>query len=453
MRLLLSMLAWPDGAKPLTREIDGELVIGRGRDSDWMLPDPNNLLSRRHCVLTPFGECWRVADLSLNGTYINDATAPLGRDGTHELHDGDQIRIGGYVIETRILPQAALGGPPAAGTQAPWPPDVWPPQPGGGLWPDGSRRGAPGESDGPAIPDHVPAMSSAWQPPPPASVVLPDDWDQEPPPPAPAPSVARTELPADWDQPPAPEQPPRPALPAAGPPPPAPPLSVTAPPVPIPPDPVPAVVMPPSLPDPGADGALLAAFLRGVGLRDIGGADPAAMMERVGALLRVMIDQLRAVQIARAAVKREFRILATMARPEDNNPIKFSADTDAALQALLTGRQAPGRAAGEVLDEIRLHELAMIAAMRDAVHELLETLSPARIRATAGEHGLLPVQRKAHAFEHYEALHGRTVQALADNFDSVFGKAFARAYERVALNDADQRVALGESGHRGEARP
>ena len=39
-------------------------------------------------------------------------------------------------------------------------------------------------------------------------------------------------------------------------------------------------------------------------------------------------------------------------------------------------------------------------------------------------------------------LHARTVQALADDFDSVFGKAFARAYERaldeIAAREHDQ---------------
>jgi predicted component of type VI protein secretion system len=43
---------------------------------------------------------------------------------------------------------------------------------------------------------------------------------------------------------------------------------------------------------------------------------------------------------------------------------------------------------------------------------------------------LLPAQKKARAWDGYEALYGKTVQALADDFDSVFGKAFARAYER-----------------------
>src|ERR1700733_10077267 len=79
MRLLLSMLSWPDGTKPEVREIDDELAIGRGRESGWMLPDPASQLSRRHCLLTPFGDGWRVTDLSLNGTFVNESTTPLGR--------------------------------------------------------------------------------------------------------------------------------------------------------------------------------------------------------------------------------------------------------------------------------------------------------------------------------------------------------------------------------------
>ena len=43
---------------------------------------------------------------------------------------------------------------------------------------------------------------------------------------------------------------------------------------------------------------------------------------------------------------------------------------------------------------------------------------------------LYAAQKKARAWDAYEALHTRTLQALADDFDSVFGKAFARAYER-----------------------
>ena len=44
---------------------------------------------------------------------------------------------------------------------------------------------------------------------------------------------------------------------------------------------------------------------------------------------------------------------------------------------------------------------------------------------------VLPAQRKARAWDTYETTHARVTAALQDDFDSVFGRAFARAYERV----------------------
>jgi type VI secretion system FHA domain protein len=126
-----------------------------------------------------------------------------------------------------------------------------------------------------------------------------------------------------------------------------------------------------------------------------------------------------------------------MIQARGNNPLKFSAGDDDALAALLgAGRRidmAPDEAVADALRDIRMHELASIAAMQTAVRALLEGLDPVKLRAQA-EHGgvtLLPAQKKARAWDAYEALYTRTAQALADDFDSVFGKAFARAYERA----------------------
>ena len=64
---------------------------------------------------------------------------------------------------------------------------------------------------------------------------------------------------------------------------------------------------------------------------------------------------------------------------------------------------------------------------------LMEELDPAKLRRTAERGGLnlVPMQRKANAWDAFEALHARITQALSDDFDSVFGKNFARAYERA----------------------
>jgi type VI secretion system protein ImpI/type VI secretion system protein len=139
--------------------------------------------------------------------------------------------------------------------------------------------------------------------------------------------------------------------------------------------------------------------------------------------------------IARAAVKGEFRIEQTMIRARGNNPLKFSIGDDDALAALIgTGRHSEMgavEAVSDALRDIRLHELATMAAMQSAVRALLAEFDPGKL-CKAGERGglsLIPAQRKAHAWDAFERLHARVTAALMDDFDSVFGKAFARAYE------------------------
>ena len=119
-----------------------------------------------------------------------------------------------------------------------------------------------------------------------------------------------------------------------------------------------------------------------------------------------------------------------------NNPLKFSADDDDALVALIGDRRTDMGAAdavGEALRDIRLHELATIRAMQSAVRALLAELDPSKLRHAAEHTGLnlFAVQKKANAWDAYEVLYARTFEAVSDNFDSVFGKAFAQAYERA----------------------
>jgi type VI secretion system FHA domain protein len=194
---------------------------------------------------------------------------------------------------------------------------------------------------------------------------------------------------------------------------------------------------------PGGD-ALLAAFLAGAGLQAAHPAQPEALMRSLGATFRALVSGIRQALIARSAIKGEFRIEQTMIRARGNNPLKFSADDDDALTALLgLGRRVetgPEAAVADALRDMRLHELATMAAMQDAVRALLAQLDPARLKAESEGGGmtLLPAQKKARAYDAYEKLHATVTRALADDFDSVFGKSFARAYE-TALREISAR--------------
>ena len=450
MTLTLTMLRCPDTVPPQTRTVaGGEFSIGRGAENDWVLPDPERFLGRRHCVLAYRSGGWQVADLSQNGTFLNSESEPIGRGEPRDLRDGDRLRLGAYEIELRIAeaamprraptaradpfaldPFAGRGGP-ATGPldqdpllrrgpdQDPFASGLVPPSIN--LPPDYDPLAPePGEAPfaGPTQPDHSPHLEDAFRP---ALVrsLLPDDWDREP-----APQPARP-TPAVAGPAPAPFEPP-PSQPASA--------QAPAPVHPAPAGPPAAI----------SGDELLAAFLRGTGLPEARPADPATTMEALGAAFRALVCGLRLALMARSAIKGEFRIERTMIRSRGNNPLKFSADDDDALIALLgAGRRMEMGAAEAVADalrDMRLHEVATVAAMRTAVQALLARFEPAKLRAVAERGGLnlVAVQRKAHAWDAFEALYAQTSAALIDDFDSVFGKAFAHAYER-AMREASAK--------------
>jgi len=670
MELSMTVLRCPDQVAPEARTVPGgEFHVGRGPDVDWVLPDPDRLLSKRHFAVAYLGGIWQIADTSTNGTYLNGEGDPIGRGAARSLRDGDRIRLGAYEIEIRVVEQpayrdsrsapAGYGGAPGRSNQtpfgdpfaqdllAPTPPSRRPfdepAYPDLGLAPSAQLPHdfdplAPEHGDepfdggfrGPVQSDHSSSMEDALIPPPvagfvtphaggamPGNNLIPDDWDNllddiAPPAQTPASPTAPASQPHAF-QPQAPYG--NPGLPGEGmafsaaPPHPAAPGPMTAPlgnpahgvppsgiaatapleaspfeaPVaqragmPLPPattaklpeamdftdplgpleetprapaaqpmvaanagapvvrqraprqatppatsweadpfrdQPTPGLEVPatmrsatgafgnadpgaaqsvptpgafppsaadlapspfdepsdlpradltqpagpaspaatpprpaaaPASPSPTADnGAALAAFFKGAELSGASPADPMAMMTGLGEAFRALVAGLRQVLIARATIKGEFRIEQTMIRARGNNPLKFSANDDDALTALLgVGRRtdmAPAAAIEDSLRDLRLHELATMAAMQVAVRALLEELSPDKIRAGTDQGGMavLPAQRKARAWDAFEARHAHVVQALVDDFDSIFGKSFARAYER-ALDEISLR--------------
>ncbi len=585
MTLELTVLRCPDSVVPEARTVSGgEFTVGRGPGVDWILPDGDRLLSKRHFALAFRSGSWQLADTSTNGTFVNTDDAALGSGEVRTLRNGDRIRLGTYEIEVRLTEDAYHGGnfgSPAPGRADPFgdpfgmDPLAPPPpahRPFGGdvhtredvapILPEDDflQVGHPGGRGGydpfanPVQSDHSSVMQDAFQPQAPSGMeamhtggiipgdnLLPDDWDNDllagigapavsqpppamrppapppvfapppvarpaaPPPQAPAPApVARQAPPpqplplrhaveADSDASPFDEPSdlidgphrldahgaplavarPEPSAPAAFfpaadtgalpdfadlEPPPPPPVAMPARPVAAPPArsaPPPAARSTPppaarTTPPPAAEASrneagLMAAFMEGADMSDIRPPDPEATMRALGAAFRAVVAGLRGVLIARASIKSEFRIEQTMIRARGNNPLKFSAGDDDALSALLgTGRRvdmAPAAAVTDALRDIRLHELASMAAMQSAVRALMEGLDPAKLRAAAEQGGglaVLPAQRKARAWDAFEALHTKTLQALSDDFDSVFGKAFARAYER-AMDEVSER--------------
>lgn len=422
--LTLSILRSPEGVPPEMRQVaGGEFIIGRGSECDWALPDPERVLSKRHCLIAFDGDGWHVTDTSTNGSFLNHLSDRLDTDVPRPLRNGDRLIFGAYEIEIVIdraapwpvEPDGKGDASPVSDdrlTSDPFPPMDGDPlgaalpsaEPVEGPWLDGwlANRSL---AEGDVASDHAPVIQESFRPPRSSLDLLPDDWDADD---AAPPYESLPNEPSD-DRP--------ESLVAA-----APAMALQA-------------AGPADQRDVLADG--LAAFIEGAGVQGMALGDPLETLRGLGAAFRAVVTGLRRMMIARAAIKGEFRIEQTMIRPAGNNPLKFSADDEDALAGLLgVGRRSEMTAKDAVADalhDMRLHELAMMSAMQQAVYHLLEELAPAGVLHAMGREALdvLPGRRKMRGWVAYEALHTDIVQALADDFDSVFGKSFARAYERA----------------------
>ncbi|WP_299439339.1 type VI secretion system-associated FHA domain protein TagH [uncultured Rhodospira sp.] len=104
-RLTLTLSTAAPGGTPAGASImlhEGRMTIGRGPDNDWVLADPERLMSKQHCEIAWTGEAFVLTDTSTNGVFINTATAPVGRGQTVALNPGDCLRLGDYEILARI---------------------------------------------------------------------------------------------------------------------------------------------------------------------------------------------------------------------------------------------------------------------------------------------------------------------------------------------------------------
>ena len=230
------------------------------------------------------------------------------------------------------------------------------------------------------------------------------------------------------------------ALPLAGGAPPPAPISAPM------PAPMPAA-MPPAEPAPpvaatqGTPGAVadgLAAFLAGAGMAELrtGTRPEAETLAAAGAVFRVLVEGLREVLMSRAAIKNEFRVEQTMLRARDNNALKFSVTPEEAMAALLLpdrpGYKPPLEAAREAFGDIKSHELAVMAGVQTALLGLLKRFDPAALeqRLQPGLlQTLLPAARKARIWELFCATYKDLAREAEDDFQSVFGREFARAYD------------------------
>jgi type VI secretion system FHA domain protein len=186
-----------------------------------------------------------------------------------------------------------------------------------------------------------------------------------------------------------------------------------------------------------APDALLAAFRDGLGLPDLPARLGEDEMRLLGRLLRESAQGTVQLLLSRAALKREMRAEVTVIAARENNPLKFSPSAEVALQYLMgapkPGFMTPEQAMRDAFNDLRAHQLGMMAGMRSALDGVLQRFDPAvlegQIARRSGLSALLGGNRKAQLWEQFQALYAQLSQEASDDFHQLFGKAFLTAYE------------------------
>jgi len=195
-----------------------------------------------------------------------------------------------------------------------------------------------------------------------------------------------------------------------------------------------------------AGGADSAALLANLGLTPQ--QVPPDTIAQLGQILRVAIQGLMEVLVARKQVKDHFRMAMTIIRPVENNPLKFSPTVEDAMYTLFVKRNpgylGPVDAFGEAFDDLSFHQLAMLAGMRAAFFATLQRFDPAAIetahqRAAGKKAGIFGGAKPAY-WDMFRQQYEQLTRDSEANFQQIFGEAFVRAYDDQIRKLQDTRV-------------
>ncbi len=429
--------------------------IGRARDNDWVLPDPERIISNHHARIHYEQGQYFIEDQSTNGTFLNQLEVPLPKGERQLLHPGDLLYIGDYEIQvalleedaTRVSEESLLSEPQIESPESNSGEFIAQPyEPPAGAGPQ-LEPGMPGVSDagmGASQSDHLAADQQHFRPseakpqiieaavPPPVKEILPEDWWGE----------EGEDLHVDENQP----------EPLAGSNSTAVTASFAAEPMPSPPEPPPAPTPAhsPSVkaqadqsrsdaqapPQSQEESPLLQAFWEGLGLppRELSPKAQQEFLRRLGQLLRLITQGTLELLKGRRTIKEGFRTAQTTVQPANNNPLKFTLDPDHALRQLFLD-PPPGfldaeAAFQEAFEDLAGHELALIAGVKAAFQALLQEFSPEAVEVA---YQASPEKKRrlfgdAH-WAFYKTYYKQIQEKAEDDFHGIFGAHFVRVYE------------------------
>jgi len=436
------------------------IIIGRSTSCDYHLPDESRYISSNHALITWEENTFYLHDTSVNGVYHNAASEPIGRGRKICLQASDDLTLGDYTLTVQVSSGAAavVQEDPFADFGATTNDE----NATSGLnvedsddhdWiPSSQAAGSPADSDWP-LEDNLanaplPGAGAADQ-----KQTDEDDWFSWDPSPAKqpdrAPSAAErrnNEAPAlreddlDWlpgtvNETISIQTPPRPGSAQA---------------VQHPSEHAAYSMQPPMhnkqnedvRPQPSSSDTrqALTILLKAAGVRgsELESNSDEAILEQAGQILAVTVDAIMMLLQSRAEMKNAIRTDMTTLARGNNNPMKFSYSPTDALTRLLahqeSGYMDANQAISESVEDLKLHQVALLEGMKAAVKSILIQFNPDKLsnklEKSGGISANIPVTREAKLWklfcEQYETIQE---EAMSD-FSELFGTEFRKAYER-----------------------
>lgn len=407
----------------------GQLEIGRGDACDWRLDDPEQFVSRKHCIITDQSGTISVIDASSGGVFVDGSEVPLGTGNEVALAHQMRLRLGDFVIRVDLDAQTESESPNVqANTKAENGFDF------GKTLPDAMQEPKERPKD---LPDPFGLRPGAA-----ASATVPKE-DAKPP----RPFTQNDPFELDLMKAQRSETPPRAASGESGyfstkaetPAPPDPPLPERA--------PAPDAKIEPQPPRPTiareGDQQMIDALFKGLGLdRTQSAADTPEAMEALGARFRDLVDGLMFLLRSRAKEKRNIRAAQTVIANANVNPLKFLANTDEAMLALILGRNEsylPGeKAVPAAYRDLADHQIRTWDALQTALRSMIDRFDPEEVERDLAETGLLEQivagGRSAKMWQLYQERYQDIAQAAEKRFLGEVGADFRDAYENQNQN-------------------
>ena len=374
-------------------------TIGRSLQNDWILPDPDRYISGRHATIDFKGGMYYLADTSSNGVYMNGEIEPIGNGNPRRLFDGDRMRMGDFEFEIQIDQGESL---------------VMPLDTAPSVAPDNIEQFVDEdvlETGMQLLTEEEITGDEEFQ-----SALFGKETKQPEPEPELVVESANDES-ADEE---------------GGS------IRVTA-------------------------EDLFDSFLDGLGVSRVElhpAVNRAEMMITAGLVLREFVEGTIKLLGSRTNLKNAFRLDQTTVLPRQNNPMKFSDNTNDLIKQLLVGGEGEYLGARDAVREANRdllnHQNAFLDAMNSAFIEFADRFDPDELQEGFDrtiDSKLFAFMNKSKYWALYRDLYPIMTEKGGGRFPQMFGEEFVKAYERqVSEYQRHDREGTGELAKKASAK-